>query len=48
MIDWSLVASAHIFVDDKECIVCIPVKKHGMYYITRLPIINGTMQTLTM
>ena len=42
MIDWSIVASAHIFVDDKECIVCIPVtEKHGMFYTIHRQTING-------
>ena len=38
MIDWSIVASAHIFVDDKECIVCIPVTEkawHVLQYTDR-------------
>ena len=42
MIDWSIVASAHIFVDDKECIVCIPVtEKHGTFYTIHRQTING-------
>lgn len=34
---WSSVASAHIFVDDKECIICIPVTEvawHVLYNAT--------------
>ena len=36
-IDWALVASAHIFVDDKEAIICIPVTEkawHVLYNAT--------------
>ncbi|WP_415425700.1 N-acetylmuramoyl-L-alanine amidase [Staphylococcus borealis] len=40
MIDWSLVASAHIFVDDKECIVCIPVTEKAWHVIYNTPIDN--------
>lgn len=37
-IDWNQVASAHIFVDDVECIICIPVTEkawHVIYNTTR-------------
>ena len=41
MIDWSIVARSY-FVDDKECIVCIPVtEKHGMFYTIHRQTING-------
>ncbi|MFQ3905508.1 N-acetylmuramoyl-L-alanine amidase [Staphylococcus sp. Mo2-7] len=36
-ISWALVASAHIFVDDKEAIICIPVTEkawHVLYNAT--------------
>lgn len=32
-IDWALVASAHIFVDDKEAIICIPVTEKAWHVI---------------
>ena len=32
-IDWSLVASAHIFVDDKEAIICIPVTEKAWHVL---------------
>ena len=32
-IDWSIVASAHIFVDDKECVVCIPVTEKAWHVL---------------
>ena len=40
MIDWSIVASAHIFVDDKECIVCIPVTEKAWHVLYNTPIDN--------
>lgn len=40
-IDWSIVASAHIFVDDKECIVCIPVTEKAWHVIYNTPIDNN-------
>lgn len=40
-IDWSLVASAHIFVDDKECIVCIPVTEKAWHVLYNIPIDNN-------
>ncbi|MDW3963695.1 N-acetylmuramoyl-L-alanine amidase [Staphylococcus saprophyticus] len=40
-IDWSLVASAHIFVDDKECIVCIPVTEKAWHVLYNTPIDNN-------
>lgn len=36
-VDWIATASAHIFVDDKECIVCIPLDEkawHVLYDVT--------------
>ncbi|ANZ33083.1 peptidoglycan recognition protein family protein [Staphylococcus carnosus] len=32
-IDWSLVASAHVFVDDKEAIICIPVTEKAWHVL---------------
>ncbi|TDL40531.1 N-acetylmuramoyl-L-alanine amidase [Macrococcoides bohemicum] len=32
-IDWNNVASAHIFVDDTECIICIPVTEKAWHVI---------------
>lgn len=32
-ISWDLVASAHIFVDDKECIVCIPTTEKAWHVL---------------
>lgn len=32
-IDWALVASAHIFVDDKEAIICIPVTEKAWHVL---------------
>ena len=33
MQDWDSTASAHFFVDDKECIICVPLdEKHGTFY----------------
>ena len=40
MIDWSIVASAHIFVDDKECIVCIPVTEKAWHVLYNTPTDN--------
>ncbi|MGZ2418190.1 N-acetylmuramoyl-L-alanine amidase CwlA, partial [Staphylococcus caledonicus] len=40
MIDWSIVASAHIFVDDKECIVCIPVTEKAWHVLYDTPTDN--------
>lgn len=40
-IDWSLVASAHIFVDDKECIVCIPVTEKAWHVLYNTLIDNN-------
>uniref|UniRef100_UPI000A5C77A0 peptidoglycan recognition protein family protein n=1 Tax=Staphylococcus equorum TaxID=246432 RepID=UPI000A5C77A0 len=40
-IDWSLVASAHIFVDDKECVVCIPVTEKAWHVLYNTPIDNN-------
>ncbi|MGL4010010.1 peptidoglycan recognition protein family protein, partial [Staphylococcus nepalensis] len=40
-IDWSLVASAHIFVDDKECIVCIPVTEKAWHVLYDAPTDNA-------
>ncbi|MCD8899310.1 N-acetylmuramoyl-L-alanine amidase [Staphylococcus gallinarum] len=40
-IDWSIVASAHIFVDDKECIVCIPVTEKAWHVLYNTPIDNN-------
>lgn len=40
-IDWSLVASAHIFVDDKECVVCIPVTEKAWHVLYNTTIDNN-------
>lgn len=39
-IDWSMVASAHIFVDDKEAVVCIPVTEKAWHVLYNTPIDN--------
>lgn len=39
-IDWSMVASAHIFVDDKEAIICIPVTEKAWHVLYNTPIDN--------
>lgn len=40
-IDWALVASAHIFVDDKEAIICIPVTEKAWHVIYNTPTDNA-------
>lgn len=40
MENWATVASAHIFVDDKECIVCIPVTEKAWHVIYNTPTDN--------
>lgn len=40
-IDWALVASAHIFVDDKEAIICIPVTEKAWHVIYNTTIDNA-------
>ncbi|WP_176744860.1 N-acetylmuramoyl-L-alanine amidase family protein, partial [Staphylococcus sp. HMSC057A08] len=40
MESWATVASAHIFVDDKECIVCIPVTEKAWHVIYNTPTDN--------
>lgn len=39
-IDWSMVASAHIFVDDKEAIICIPVTEVAWHVLLNTTIDN--------
>lgn len=39
-VPWSQVASAHIFVDDKECIICIPVTECAWHVLLNTPIDN--------
>lgn len=39
-IDWASTASAHIFVDDKECIICIPVTEKAWHVLYDTPIDN--------
>ncbi|MEK4918851.1 N-acetylmuramoyl-L-alanine amidase [Staphylococcus sp. FSL W8-1270] len=40
MESWATVASAHIFVDDKECIVCIPVTEKAWHVVYNTPTDN--------
>ncbi|MFO3720188.1 N-acetylmuramoyl-L-alanine amidase [Staphylococcus felis] len=40
-ISWAYVASAHIFIDDKECIVCIPVTEKAWHVLYDTPIDNN-------
>ncbi|UOB21528.1 SH3 domain-containing protein [Macrococcus armenti] len=40
-IDWNNVASAHIFVDDTECIICIPVTEKAWHVIYNTPTDNA-------
>lgn len=39
-ISWSQVASAHIFVDDKEAIICIPVTECAWHVMLNTPVDN--------
>ncbi len=39
-IDWAYTASAHVFVDDKECIICIPVTEKAWHVLYDTPIDN--------
>ena len=39
-IDWARTASAHIFVDDSECIICIPVTEKAWHVLYDTPIDN--------
>lgn len=39
-ISWDMVASAHIFVDDIECIICIPVTEKAWHVIYDTPTDN--------
>lgn len=39
-IGWDSVASAHFFVDDKECIICIPVNEKAWHVIYDTPTDN--------
>ncbi|WP_381420237.1 N-acetylmuramoyl-L-alanine amidase family protein [Staphylococcus hyicus] len=39
-ISWAYVASAHIFVDDKECIICIPVTEKAWHVLYDTPLDN--------
>ncbi|ELN1760840.1 peptidoglycan recognition family protein [Staphylococcus pseudintermedius] len=40
-IDWAYTASAHVFVDDKECIICIPVTEKAWHVLYDTPIDNN-------
>lgn len=40
-IDWSVTASAHIFVDDKEAIICIPIDEKAWHVLYDTPIDNA-------
>ena len=40
-ISWSQVASAHIFVDDKEAIICIPVTECAWHVMLNTTIDNA-------
>ena len=36
-IDWATTASAHFFVDDKECIICVPLDEKAWHVIYDTP-----------
>lgn len=40
-IDWSATASAHLFVDDTECIICIPVTEKAWHVLYNTPTDNA-------
>lgn len=40
-IDWSATASAHIFVDDVECIVCVPLDEKAWHVLYNTPTDNA-------
>lgn len=40
-IDWDYTASAHIFVDDEECIICVPLDEKAWHVIYNTPIDNN-------
>lgn len=40
-IDWAMVASAHVFVDDKEAIICIPVTEKAWHVLYDTPTDNA-------
>ncbi|EGQ0301246.1 peptidoglycan DD-metalloendopeptidase family protein [Staphylococcus pseudintermedius] len=40
-ISWDATASAHIFVDDKECIICIPVTEKAWHVLYDTPVDNN-------
>lgn len=40
-IDWDYVASAHFFVDDKECIICIPLDEQAWHVMLNAPVDNA-------
>ncbi|MFP4913567.1 hypothetical protein [Staphylococcus coagulans] len=39
-IKWNVTASPHVFVDDKECILCIPVTEKAWHVLYDTPIDN--------
>ena len=39
-IDWATTASAHFFVDDKECIICVPLDEKAWHVIYDTPTDN--------
>lgn len=39
-IKWNVTASPHVFVDDKECILCIPVTEKAWHVRYDTPIDN--------
>ncbi|UJS28497.1 N-acetylmuramoyl-L-alanine amidase [Macrococcoides canis] len=40
-IDWSATASAHLFVDDTECVICIPVTEKAWHVLYNTPTDNA-------
>ncbi|BDE75632.1 hypothetical protein [Staphylococcus phage S6] len=40
-IDWNYTASAHIFVDDKECIICVPLDEKAWHVMYNTPTDNS-------
>ena len=39
-IDWNYVASAHMFVDDKECVICIPANEVAWHVLLNVTLDN--------
>lgn len=38
--DWASTASAHFFVDDKECIICVPLDEKAWHVLYDTPTDN--------